>query len=137
MRSVSCAELKKVDEAFLAVVREAVEEENAARSTKEGAIQADPKIIGERPCGETALDAPIVQAAAAAIRAFGLTPAYMVSSTDANIPMSLGIPAITIGRGGPAPPTRPTNGGCRAKATASTCSAPWRYCSRSPAAADE
>ena len=101
MRSVSCAELKKVDEAFLAVVRDAVAEENAARSTKEGAIQADPKIIGERPCGETALDAPIVQAAAAAIRAFGLTPAYLVSSTDANIPMSLGIPAITIGRGGP------------------------------------
>ena len=101
MRSVSCAELKKVDAAFLAVVREAVAEENAARSTKEGAIQADPKIIGERPCGETALDAPIVQAAAAAIRAFGLTPAYTVSSTDANIPMSLGIPAITIGRGGP------------------------------------
>ena len=101
MRSVSCAELKKVDDAFLAVVREAVAEENAARSTKEGAIQADPKIIGERPCGETALDAPIVQAAAAAIRAFGLTPMYTVSSTDANIPMSLGIPAITIGRGGP------------------------------------
>ena len=101
MRSVSCAELKKVDEAFLAVVREAVAEENAARSTREGAIQADPKVIGERPCGETALDAPIVQAAAAAIRAFGLTPEYTVSSTDANIPMSLGIPAITIGRGGP------------------------------------
>ena len=101
MRSVSCAELKKVDEAFLAVVREAVAEENTARSTREGAIQADPKVIGERPCGETALDAPIVQAAAAAIRAFGLTPAYTVSSTDANIPMSLGIPAITIGRGGP------------------------------------
>lgn len=101
MRSVSCAELKKVDEAFLAVVRAAVAEENAARSTKEGTIQADPKVIGERPCGETALDAPIVQNAAAAIRAFGLTPAYSVSSTDANIPMSLGIPAITIGRGGP------------------------------------
>lgn len=101
MRSVSCAELKKADEAFLALVREAVAEENAARSTKEGAIQAAPKIIGERPCGETALDAPIVQAAAAAIRAFGQTPAYTVSSTDANIPMSLGIPAITIGRGGP------------------------------------
>jgi tripeptide aminopeptidase len=101
MRSVSCTELKKVDETFLSIVREAVAEENAARSTKEGAIQADPKIIGERPCGETPIDAPIVQAAAAAIRAFGLTPEYLVSSTDANIPMSLGIPAITIGRGGP------------------------------------
>ena len=74
MRSESCAELKKVDDRFLAIVREAVAEENAARSTKQGAIQADPKVIGERPCGETARSAPIVQAAAAAITAFGLTP---------------------------------------------------------------
>jgi acetylornithine deacetylase/succinyl-diaminopimelate desuccinylase-like protein len=42
-----------------------------------------------------------VQTAAAAISAFGLTPRYSISSTDANIPMSVGIPAITIGRGGP------------------------------------
>jgi tripeptide aminopeptidase len=90
-----------VDERFLAIVREAVAEENAARSTKQGSIEADPKVIGERPCGETARSAPIVQAAAAAIAAFGMTPRYSVSSTDANIPMSLGIPAITIGRGGP------------------------------------
>jgi acetylornithine deacetylase/succinyl-diaminopimelate desuccinylase-like protein len=101
MRSESCAELKKVDDQFLAIVREAVAEENAARSTEQGTIQADPKVIGERPCGETPRSAPIVQAAAAAITAFGLTPRYAFSSTDANIPMSLGIPAITIGRGGP------------------------------------
>ncbi|HET7696158.1 MAG TPA: M20/M25/M40 family metallo-hydrolase [Vicinamibacterales bacterium] len=101
MRSESCAELKKVDDQFLAVVRDAVAEENAARSTRQGAIHADPKVIGERPCGETPRTAPIVQTAAAAIAAFGLTPRYSFSSTDANIPMSLGIPAITIGRGGP------------------------------------
>jgi tripeptide aminopeptidase len=101
MRSESCAELAKLDAAFLSLVREAVNEENAARSTKEGSIAADPKLIGERPCGETSLSAPIVQAAAAAIRAFGGTPAFSFSSTDANIPMSLGLPAITVGRGGP------------------------------------
>ncbi len=101
MRSESCAELKKVDERFLAIVREAVAEENAARSTRQGPIAADPKVIGERPCGETPRTTPIVQAAVAAITAFGLQPAYSISSTDANIPMSLGIPAITIGRGGP------------------------------------
>lgn len=101
MRSVSCAELKNVDDRFLALLREAVAEENAARSTRQGPITADPTVIGERPCGETARSAPIVQAAAAAIAAFGLTPRYTISSTDANIPMSLGIPAITIGRGGP------------------------------------
>jgi acetylornithine deacetylase/succinyl-diaminopimelate desuccinylase-like protein len=101
IRSESCAELKKVDDRFLAILREAVAEENAARSTKQGAVQVDPKVIGQRPCGETSRSAPIVQAAAAAIVAFGLTPTYVSSSTDANIPMSLGIPAITIGRGGP------------------------------------
>lgn len=101
MRSESCAELQKLDAAFLRILREAVDEENAARSTKEGAIAVDPKLIGERPCGATALDAPIVQAAAAAVRLFDGTPAFTMSSTDANIPMSLGIPAITIGRGGP------------------------------------
>lgn len=101
MRSVSCGELQKVDTAFLALVREAVNAENAARSTKEGRIEADPKVIGERPCGETPMTAPIVQTAAAAVTAFGQTPTFDISSTDANIPMSMGIPAITIGRGGP------------------------------------
>ena len=101
MRSESCAELQQLDTVFLRILREAVDEENAARSTKEGAITVDPKLIGERPCGATALDHPIVQAAAAAVRAFDGTPAFTFSSTDANIPMSLGIPAITIGRGGP------------------------------------
>jgi acetylornithine deacetylase/succinyl-diaminopimelate desuccinylase-like protein len=101
MRSESCAELKKLDAAFLAVVHDAVDAENRARSTKEGPIKADPKVIGERPCGETPQSSPIVKAADAAIRAFGLTPSFNISSTDANVPMSLGIPAITIGRGGP------------------------------------
>jgi tripeptide aminopeptidase len=101
LRSEACAELKKIDEAFLAIVRDAVAEENRTRSIKEGRIEADPKVIGERPCGETPVDAPIVQASAAAVRAFGLTPEFTISSTDANVPMSLGIPAVTIGRGGP------------------------------------
>ena len=101
IRSESCAELQKVDGEFLKIFQDAVAEENRTRSTREGAITVDPKVIGERPCGETAMTAAIVRTAAAAISAFGLTPAYFVSSTDANIPMSLGIPAITIGRGGP------------------------------------
>jgi len=101
LRSESCAELKTLDAQFLTVVRAAVDAENKARSTKEGPVTADPKVVGERPCGETALSSPIVRAADAAIRAFGLTPSFTISSTDANVPMSMGIPAITIGRGGP------------------------------------
>lgn len=99
MRSESCAELKKVNESFLALVREAVDEENRARSTREGRVSADPKMIGDRPCGETPLDSPILQTATAVVKAFGLTPSYGISSTDSNVPMNMGIPAITIGRG--------------------------------------
>jgi tripeptide aminopeptidase len=101
MRSESCAELKKVNESFLVIVKRAVDEENGARSTREGKIQADLKLIGDRPCGETPATSPIVQTATAVVKAFGLTPNYSISSTDSNVPMNLGIPAITIGRGGP------------------------------------
>jgi tripeptide aminopeptidase len=101
MRSESCAELAKLDAAFKTLVGDAIKEENAARSTKEGAVSADPNLIGERPCGETALSSAIVQSASAAIRAFDGTPVFSFSSTDANIPMSMSLPAITIGRGGP------------------------------------
>ena len=101
MRSESCAELQNVDAAFLAVVRDAVDAENKTRSTKEGPVKAAPKVVGERPCGETPTASPIVRASDAAIRSFGLTPSFTISSTDANVPMSMAIPAITIGRGGP------------------------------------
>ncbi len=101
MRSESCAELKKVNEAFLVLVKQAVDEENGARSTREGKIEADPKLIGDRPCGETVASSPIVQTATSVVKAFGLTPNYSISSTDSNVPMNLGIPAVTIGRGGP------------------------------------
>ena len=101
LRSESCGELKKLNEAFLAVVQEAVDEENAARSTREGRIHAVPRPIGDRPCGETPITTPIVETTSAVVRAFGLRPSYEVSSTDSNVPMNMGIPAVTIGRGGP------------------------------------
>ena len=101
LRSESCGELKKLNDSFLGIVKQAVDDENRARSTREGKIEADPKLIGDRPCGETALTAPIVQTAAAVVAAFGMRPDYQISSTDSNVPMNMGMPAITIGRGGP------------------------------------
>ena len=99
MRSEACADLQRLEEQFLALVKEAVAEENKARSTREGPITADPQLIGDRPCGETSVDAPIVQQVSAVVKAFGMTPSYGVSSTDSNMAMNLGIPAVTIGRG--------------------------------------
>jgi tripeptide aminopeptidase len=101
LRSESCAELQKLADTFLGLVRQAVDEENHTRSTREGRIDADPKLIGDRPCGETLATAPLVQTTAAVITAFGMTPRFEISSTDSNVPMNMGIPAVTIGRGGP------------------------------------
>jgi tripeptide aminopeptidase len=57
-------------------------------------------LMGERPAGEVSADHDVVVAAAEATRAVGRTPEFAVASTDANIPLSRGIPAIAIGGGG-------------------------------------
>ena len=100
MRSESKEELAKLDARFMAILKEAADHENAARDTRLGKIAVTPKLIGERPTGETSQDAPIVRTTAAAVRAAGMTPSLGASSTDSNIPISLGIPAVTIGSGG-------------------------------------
>ena len=100
MRSESRAELEKLNETFIGLLNEAVVEENKTRSTKQGPITLDLKLVGDRPSGETPRDSLIVLTAAAAIRANGMTPTYSFGSTDSNIPISLGIPAITVDSGG-------------------------------------
>jgi acetylornithine deacetylase/succinyl-diaminopimelate desuccinylase-like protein len=101
MRSESPVELKRVEDRLLKIVLEAADGENFARSTREGKITVEAKLIGDRPGGTTAVDSPFVQTATAAIEAGGYKVAYRNSSTDANMAMSLGIPALTIGRMGP------------------------------------
>jgi acetylornithine deacetylase/succinyl-diaminopimelate desuccinylase-like protein len=100
MRSESATELAKENDTFLGLMRHSADEENKARSTAQGKITVDVKLTGDRPLGTVSIGTNIVQTASAAIREFGLTPAYVTSSTDANIPMSMRIPAITIGSGG-------------------------------------
>jgi acetylornithine deacetylase/succinyl-diaminopimelate desuccinylase-like protein len=99
MRSESPGELHTLVTTFQAIIREAVDEENRTRSTAQGKVGADVKLIGDRPSGETAISSSLVQSTTAAVKAFGLTPTYGIGSTDSNIPISLGIPAVTIGRG--------------------------------------
>ena len=100
MRSESAEELAKLDARFHEIVTAAVGAENAARSTRAGAISADVKLIGDRPTGATREDATIVAMTSAAVRAAGYQPILGASSTDSNVPISLGIPAVTIGSGG-------------------------------------
>jgi di/tripeptidase len=59
-------------------------------------------MMGDRPAGRTNEGALLVRAAAAATRALGAEPELAVSSTDANILMAAGVPAITLGAGGEA-----------------------------------
>ena len=98
MRSASAAELAKLEKQFLALVPQAVAAENAARSTAPGKVSAQLKPIGDRPAGATPADADIVRFAEAAYRAEGLKVDSGTASTDSNIPMSLGIPALTMSR---------------------------------------
>ena len=100
IRSESRDELKRVEETFLRLVREAADEENRARSTAQGPIEVDARLIGDRPSGEIPISAPIVQTATAVVKACGMTPVYSMSSTDSNIPVSMGIPAVTLDSGG-------------------------------------
>jgi acetylornithine deacetylase/succinyl-diaminopimelate desuccinylase-like protein len=100
MRSESADELDKLNRRFLQIVRDAAGQENAARSTRVGRVRADLKLIGERPTGETRQDAEIVRLTAAAVKGAGYDPVLGAGSTDSNVPISLGVPAVTIGSGG-------------------------------------
>jgi tripeptide aminopeptidase len=118
MRSVAPAELTKVEARMQELALAAVEAENRARSTKNGSIALKVNLIGDRPAGSTAhpllgtrlpagarapestaKNTQLVEFAWEAVSAHGFKPELHSSSTDANIAMSLGIPAITIASG--------------------------------------
>ncbi len=119
MRSESKANLDAEDACFKQIVKQAVEEENARwladkelysdRYSKPGfvplserKVEAEIVQLGNRPVGEIQPeDSPIVAASVAAFRAVGVEPNMRgCSSTDANIPISMGIPAVGMGGGG-------------------------------------
>ena len=100
LRSESAPHLAKLEQSFFAMLDAAIDAENATRSTKNGKVTYLVQPIGDRPAGHTSEDAELVQLARTAIEAHGIPTQFEYSSTDANIPMSLGIPAIRIGSGG-------------------------------------
>jgi len=99
MRSESPERLSGIEQAFLAAVDRALEEENALR--REGpALTVAKDRVGLRPSGAVDPEAPLVQRALATSAHFGVDAELASSSTDSNIPIALGVPAVTIGRGG-------------------------------------
>src|SRR3954452_19985146 len=100
MRSNSTDELLKLEARLLDLVKQAVADENARWNSDKMSVEI--KRIGDRPAGIVAMDSPIVQATQRAVSVITRSPrvTFAGSSTDSNLAMSLGIPAVTIGGGG-------------------------------------
>lgn len=99
MRSHSPESLDRIEAAFLAAMERGLQSENGLR--REGpALELVVDKIGDRPSGELEPGLPVIQRAMAATEHYGGRPSLSRSSTDSNIPIALGIPAVTLGRGG-------------------------------------
>jgi tripeptide aminopeptidase len=99
LRSADEAALKQLDAAFQASVRAALEEENGRRKSHD-ALTVAIESVGNRPAGRTDPASTVVETAMATLRALGLPVRLDERSTDANLPMSVGISSIAIGGGG-------------------------------------
>jgi acetylornithine deacetylase/succinyl-diaminopimelate desuccinylase-like protein len=100
LRSTSPGELSRLEASVLAIVQEAVADEN--RRWSADSIAAETRLIGDRPAGMTAEDSPVIETVRRSLGAIMPEPRIVLaaSSTDSNLAMSLGIPAVTIGGGG-------------------------------------
>jgi acetylornithine deacetylase/succinyl-diaminopimelate desuccinylase-like protein len=100
IRSNGGPELLATEKLIMAAIQLGVAEENARWSST--GIRAEPKLVGDRPAGQQPVaTAPVIQAALQAHKALGLAmPAVGASSTDSNVPISLGIPSATLNGGG-------------------------------------
>ncbi len=99
MRSVDPAALARLDASFRKAVDGALTGENA-RWNNRGQLHVVRDLVGSRPAGRTPEDSFIVRTAVGVTHALGRDAELGAGSTDANYPMSLAIPAITIGAGG-------------------------------------
>lgn len=100
IRSVSAKVLSDLDTSLHEIVARIERAENARRAVGTSALASRIEMLGQRPCGVTAESAPLIRIAQHATRAVGATPRFAIGSTDASVPIALGIPAIAIGAGG-------------------------------------
>lgn len=99
-RSTSAAQLDDLGRAVRRAAHAAADEENGRRALGAAPLTVLVEPIGDRPCGETPVDHDLVQRAIEATVLVGRQPDLALASTDANVPISQGIPAIAIGAGG-------------------------------------
>jgi acetylornithine deacetylase/succinyl-diaminopimelate desuccinylase-like protein len=98
LRSGDAAALRSLEKQFRQAVQDAVTEENARWNSQ--ALTVSIETVGMRPAGRLPSTAPIVQAAVSVSHALNLPVSFAEGSTDSNLPLSLGIPALTIDGGG-------------------------------------
>ena len=100
LRSEERSALEKLDDEMQAAVTHALNEENRKRIPGTAPLSVDIRRVGERPSGLTPRTHPLVQTAVAATRAVGHDHQLACASTDANVPIALGVPAVALGAGG-------------------------------------
>ena len=100
LRSVSQAVLEQLSREVRALVDASLGEENDRRARGTRPLVSTVELIGDRPAGETSESHPLVATAIEATRLIGRAPELAAASTDANVPIALGIPAIALGAGG-------------------------------------
>lgn len=98
MRALDPENLAEVEKILKTTVQQAIDEYNA--SGVKGKVEYELEPIGDRPSGELPSSLPLIQRTMAATASFGETPVLGRGSTNINIPVSLGIPSVCIGRGG-------------------------------------
>ena len=99
MRSESPDRLVQIESILKTSVQKALEEHNAMKRRGPD-LTVDVNKIGDRPSGELPESLPLIQRSIAVASFFGETPRLTRGSTNSNIPIAKGIPAVTIGRGG-------------------------------------
>jgi acetylornithine deacetylase/succinyl-diaminopimelate desuccinylase-like protein len=103
-RSTRTEQLVRLEVALHRAVEDAVERANAqcaaAQARSRGALTFRVDKIGDRPGGALELDSALLESLRAVDRHLGLQTDIRLGSTDANLPLSLGIPAISLGAGG-------------------------------------
>jgi acetylornithine deacetylase/succinyl-diaminopimelate desuccinylase-like protein len=100
LRSEDPRALDQLDKAVHGFLIRALVEENGRRTAGTPLLELDVRRLGERPSGLTPRAHPLVQTAIAATRALGRSHELTCASTDANVPIALGVPAIALGAGG-------------------------------------
>ena len=87
MRSVDTRSLADLERRVLAIVGDAA---------REGDGQAKLEMVGDRPAGSISADHPVVQTCRAVHRALGIPTFSEASSTDANVPLGMGLPGVCL-----------------------------------------